>query len=335
MASSPSFCHRQCFFSPRQPPTQPHKTSSITPPTPQVGSRLNPKLPGGDDRFAGAEALTLRVKGEGHTYALVLITRDGSRYAARFPTRLRWSTVRLPFSTFRAEREGQPPLDPEAVEAVGLRYELRRQGQGPAPGQQGAAAQAAPAMAGAVAGAAGAPAPPQPPAARRDPAAAAAAAAAERQRLSRFRLEVDWIKALPGGAEPDVVLLSCAGAPRPGLDAADLARLAAAKRRGEEHLRASGLGYTVIRPGPLVDEPGGYKALVFDQGGRVTQPVSAADVADICLRALHEQEARNKSFDVCYEFTPDEGLQLYELVASIPQGANYLAPALSPLAKNT
>jgi uncharacterized protein YbjT (DUF2867 family) len=49
------------------------------------------------------------------------------------------------------------------------------------------------------------------------------------------------------------------------VDAADLARVLAAKRRGEEHVRASGLGYTIIRPGPLVDEPGGYKALVFDQ----------------------------------------------------------------------
>jgi uncharacterized protein YbjT (DUF2867 family) len=62
-----------------------------------------------------------------------------------------------------------------------------------------------------------------------------------------------------------VVLLSCSGAPRPDIDAADLQKLVAAKRRGEEHLRASGLGYTIIRPGPLVDEPGGYKALLFDQ----------------------------------------------------------------------
>jgi hypothetical protein len=139
-----------------------------------------------------------------------------------------------------------------------------------------------------------------------------------------------------GGVEPDFILLSCSGAPRPGMDADDLTKVVAAKRRGEDHLRASGLGYTVIRPGPLVDEPGGYKALVFDQGDRVTTSVSAADVADICLRALHEPEARNKSFDVCYEYTPEAGLQLYELVASIPgQSANYLAPALSPLARNT
>ncbi|GBF94200.1 hypothetical protein Rsub_06470 [Raphidocelis subcapitata] len=272
----------------------------------EVGTKLNPKLPGGDERFAGCEALTLRAKGEGHTYALVLTTAEGARYVARFPSRLRYATVRLPFSKFRGEKEGQPPLDPESIVGIAIRYELRRS----AP--QGTAASA-----------------------MRDQAAAAAAAA-DRQRINRFKLEVDWIKALPGGVEPDFILLSCSGAPRVGLEEGDLARVVAAKRRGEDHLRASGLGYSIIRPGPLVDEPGGYKALVFDQGDRVTQSVSAADVADICLRALHEPEARNKSFDVCYEYTPDEGLQLYELVASIPgQGSNYLAPALSPLAKNT
>lgn len=132
----------------------------------QVGTKLNPKLPGGEDRFAGCEALTMRVKGEGHTYACVLAT-PGGRYVARFPSRLRYSTVRLPFSTFRPEKEGQPPLDPEQVERISLRYELRR---------------AAPPGTGAV----------------RD-AATAAKAAADQQRLNKFKLEVDWIKALPGG----------------------------------------------------------------------------------------------------------------------------------------
>lgn len=47
-------------------------------------------------------------------------------------------------------------------------------------------------------------------------------------------------------------------------------------------------------------------------------------------------QARNKTFDVCYEYQPDEGLQMYELVASIPsKGKNYLAPALANLQKNT
>jgi hypothetical protein len=73
------------------------------------------------------------------------------------------------------------------------------------------------------------------------------------QRFSRFSLEVDWIKALPGGVEPEFVLVSCAGsAARPGMEVDDVNRIVAAKRKGEEALRSSGLGYTIIRPGPLV-----------------------------------------------------------------------------------
>ena len=85
-----------------------------------------------------------------------------------------------------------------------------------------------------------------------------------------------------------------------------------------------------------MQEPGGYRALVFDQGNRITQSVSAADVADICLRALHEPEARNKTFDVCYEFQAEEDLALYELVAHVPDKTHsYLRSAVSMLQKNT
>lgn len=49
-------------------------------------------------------------------------------------------------------------------------------------------------------------------------------------------------------------------------------------------LRRTGLGYTIVRPGPLLEEPGGYKALVFDQGNRITQSISIADVADVSLK---------------------------------------------------
>ena len=88
--------------------------------------------------------------------------------------------------------------------------------------------------------------------------------------------------------------------------------------------------------GNLVEEPGGYKALVFDQGDRITESVSAADIADICLRAMHEPDARNKTFDVCYEFETAEGLDMYEMVAHVPDKNNsYLKAAVSGLAKNT
>lgn len=55
-----------------------------------------------------------------------------------------------------------------------------------------------------------------------------------------------------------------------------------------------------------------------------------------CSVDIDTLQARNKTFDVCYEYQPDEGLQLYELVASIPSSrGNYLSAALSSLQKNT
>lgn len=75
------------------------------------------------------------------------------------------------------------------------------------------------------------------------------------------------MQALPGGEEADFVLVSCAGKM-----AGDNAALASAiekstaiKRAGEMGLRRTGLGYTIVRPAELIDEPGGYKALLFDQ----------------------------------------------------------------------
>ena len=72
------------------------------------------------------------------------------------------------------------------------------------------------------------------------------------------------------------------------------------------------------------------------QGERITQGISYADVADVCLKALHDRAARNKTFEVCHEYTPEEGLEQYELVAHVPNKSNnYLAAALSVLEKNT
>jgi hypothetical protein len=206
-------------------------------------------------------------------HCCTLRAADGCRYAARFPTRPngRYCTIRLPWALFRAEYPGgdsQPPLDPAAVTNISIRYAVRSSAQAPAVQQQQQQQQAAPA----------APAPAQPPpgaappslfvpqgarlpaAAAADPSLRARQAALARQkqqeaeqRFARFSLEVDWIKALPSGIEPEFVLVSCAGsANRPDLEPADLSRILGAKRRGEEGLRASGLGYTIIRPGPLV-----------------------------------------------------------------------------------
>ncbi|XP_014522639.1 uncharacterized protein LOC106779107 isoform X1 [Vigna radiata var. radiata] len=157
--------------------------------------------------------------------------------------------------------------------------------------------------------------------------------ATTKQDLRSFKLILEYIKALPTGQETDFVLVSCSGL---GIEPSRRDQVLKAKRAGEDSLRRSGLGYTIVRPGPLQEEPGGQRALIFDQGNRISQGISCADVADICVKALHDTTARNKSFDVCYEYIAEDGRELYELVAHLPDKANnYLTPALSVLEKNT
>ena len=153
-----------------------------------------------------------------------------------------------------------------------------------------------------------------------------------------FGLELEYVKLLPKGEETDFILVSCGGA---GMEEGeDKEKLVAAKRQGERVVRNSGLGYTVIRPGTLLEEPGGNSALVFDQGNRIQMPISCADVADVCVKALHDEEARNKSFDVCYEYKGadggEDGGATYEKIAQVTgKSNNYLTPALAVLEKNT
>ena len=72
------------------------------------------------------------------------------------------------------------------------------------------------------------------------------------------------------------------------------------KLKGEDVLRASGVPYTVVRPGGLVNAAGGDKDVVFEQGDAVSaqSTITRADVARICVEALKFPEARNRTFEV-------------------------------------
>jgi hypothetical protein len=257
-------------------------------------------LPAGRS-LADSEGLVLRCRGDGKRYALVLQTGEGESahwYSASFATRVGWAPVRLPFAAFRPLAPLAPPLVPGDATRIGLRFDSRSQPR------------KAPAEADASGG-------------RADAAT---------DDSNAFSLECAFIKALPSGAEPDFIFVSCAGG---GLSAEDAEKVVPAKRAAEALLRNSGLGYTILRPGALQEEPGGAKALLFDQGGRITEGIACADVADVCLKALHDVEARNTSFDVCHEYAPADGSR-YELVAHLPdKNNNYLTPALAVLEKNT
>lgn len=53
---------------------------------------------------------------------------------------------------------------------------------------------------------------------------------------------------LQTGQETDFVLVSCSGL---GIEPSRREQVLKAKRAGEDSLRRSGLGYTIVRPGPL------------------------------------------------------------------------------------
>lgn len=69
------------------------------------------------------------------------------------------------------------------------------------------------------------------------------------------------------------------------------------KFKGEEALRTSGVPYTIVRPGGLVNTPGGKEKLVFAQGDTTAGRISREDVALICIAALKTPEAVNKTFE--------------------------------------
>ncbi len=71
------------------------------------------------------------------------------------------------------------------------------------------------------------------------------------------------------------------------------------KFQGEEAVRASGVPYTIIRPGGLLNEPPGGKELVFKQGDdKNFGSMPRADVARLCVAALGIPAARGKTFEV-------------------------------------
>lgn len=72
----------------------------------------------------------------------------------------------------------------------------------------------------------------------------------------------------------------------------------AAKFKGENALRASGVPYTIVRPGGLVDEPGGKLAVQIGQGDTITGRIPRADVATVCIEALGRKSALNRTFEV-------------------------------------
>jgi len=78
------------------------------------------------------------------------------------------------------------------------------------------------------------------------------------------------------------------------------------KRKAEEYLINSGVDYTIIRAGGLLDQPGGLRELLVSKDdvfltqtpNGIPPSIPRADVAEVAVQALRSPEARNKAFDL-------------------------------------
>jgi uncharacterized protein YbjT (DUF2867 family) len=70
------------------------------------------------------------------------------------------------------------------------------------------------------------------------------------------------------------------------------------KAKGEDYLRASGMPYTIVRPGGLTDDPGGQAGLALQQGDQGSGRIARADVAAVMIAALDNPDALRKTFEV-------------------------------------
>jgi uncharacterized protein YbjT (DUF2867 family) len=75
--------------------------------------------------------------------------------------------------------------------------------------------------------------------------------------------------------------------------------------RGEQHLRASGVPYTIVRPAGLTDEPGGVKGVKLWQGddwkAHLRKTISREDLAAVLIESLRNPGARNATFEITQE----------------------------------
>ncbi|MBE9045836.1 SDR family oxidoreductase [Pleurocapsales cyanobacterium LEGE 10410] len=138
--------------------------------------------------------------------------------------------------------------------------------------------------------------------------------------------EVDWLgqknqidAAKQAGVEHIVLVGSMGGTnPNHPLNSIGNANILVWKRKAEQYLIDSGIDYTIIRAGGLLDKEGGVRELLVGKNdellnnppNEIPTSIPRADVASVVVKALTEPNARNKAFDIISkpEDAPDAGV---------------------------
>ena len=92
------------------------------------------------------------------------------------------------------------------------------------------------------------------------------------------------------------VMLSSMGADNPSVSE-DMQDYLKAKQNADEHLKSSGIDYTIVRPGPLNDNNGSGKSnsrRKFDEIGEIPR----ADVAKTLVEVLDDKVRHNEVFEI-------------------------------------
>jgi uncharacterized protein YbjT (DUF2867 family) len=75
------------------------------------------------------------------------------------------------------------------------------------------------------------------------------------------------------------------------------------RRRVEDHIRASGLDYTIVRVGFLLNRPGGKRAVIVGQDALPLSPchrIARADVAEAFVEAMLHPRASHTTFEIVW-----------------------------------
>jgi uncharacterized protein YbjT (DUF2867 family) len=92
------------------------------------------------------------------------------------------------------------------------------------------------------------------------------------------------------------VMLSSRGAGNPE-QADDLKEYLQAKHNADQHLKSSGLNYTIVRPGTLNDK-NGTDHIILTKTLHQDGEISRADVAQTLTRVLHDDVANQATFEI-------------------------------------
>ena len=126
--------------------------------------------------------------------------------------------------------------------------------------------------------------------------------------------EVDWqgqknqIDAAKDAGVEHIVLVGSMGGTLPNhpLNRMGNGNILIWKRKAEQYLIDSGIDYTIIRAGGLVDSEGGVRQLLVGKNDNLRNypsdgspsTIPRADVASVVVKALSDENARNKAFDI-------------------------------------